>query len=55
MTDSDPKKSDATKTGPEGDKPDGTEAGPVEETGGRKGLDPTRFGDWEKDGRCIDF
>lgn len=28
----------------------------VREIGGRKsGLDPTRFGDWEKDGRCIDF
>ncbi|MGB5345112.1 MAG: DUF1674 domain-containing protein [Woeseia sp.] len=25
------------------------------EIGGRKGLDPTRFGDWEKAGRCIDF
>jgi Protein of unknown function (DUF1674) len=25
------------------------------EIGGRKGLDPARFGDWEKDGRCIDF
>lgn len=25
------------------------------EIGGRGGLDPTRFGDWEKDGRCIDF
>ena len=25
------------------------------ETGGRKGLDPTRYGDWEKDGRCVDF
>jgi shikimate dehydrogenase len=25
------------------------------EIGGRKGLDPTRYGDWEKDGRCIDF
>ncbi|NNC99849.1 MAG: DUF1674 domain-containing protein [Gammaproteobacteria bacterium] len=21
----------------------------------RKRLDPTRYGDWEKDGRCIDF
>jgi len=28
---------------------------PVVEIGGRKGLDPTRYGDWEKDGRCIDF
>lgn len=25
------------------------------ETGGREGLDPTRYGDWEKNGRCIDF
>jgi hypothetical protein len=25
------------------------------EIGGRKGLEPTRFGDWEKNGRCIDF
>jgi len=25
------------------------------EIGGRGGLDPTRYGDWEKDGRCIDF
>jgi hypothetical protein len=25
------------------------------EHGGRGGLDPTRYGDWEKSGRCIDF
>jgi hypothetical protein len=25
------------------------------ETGGPKGLDPTRYGDWERGGRCIDF
>lgn len=26
------------------------------EFGGRKdGTEPTRFGDWEKNGRCIDF
>ena len=25
------------------------------EIGGRDGLEPTRYGDWEKDGRCIDF
>ena len=28
---------------------------PEKETGGRDGPDPTRFGDWEKNGRCIDF
>lgn len=25
------------------------------ETGGPKGPEPTRYGDWEKKGRCIDF
>jgi hypothetical protein len=28
---------------------------PAREIGGPKGPDPTRFGDWEKAGRCIDF
>lgn len=35
-----------------------TMADQVEETkevGGREGPDPTRFGDWEKGGRCVDF
>ena len=28
----------------------------IREIGGRKdGPDPTRYGDWEKNGRCIDF
>lgn len=25
------------------------------EIGGRRGPEPTRYGDWEKQGRCIDF
>lgn len=25
------------------------------EHGGRGGLDPARYGDWEKDGKCVDF
>ncbi|MGI9438023.1 MAG: DUF1674 domain-containing protein [Geminicoccaceae bacterium] len=25
------------------------------ETGGPKGPEPTRYGDWEKGGRCFDF
>jgi hypothetical protein len=28
---------------------------PVPEIGGPKGPEPTRFGDWERAGRCIDF
>jgi len=40
--------------------PRGTDAEPGEPTkpreiGGRKGPEPTRYGDWEKGGRCIDF
>ncbi len=32
------------------------EPGAIREVGGRKdGTDPTRYGDWEKNGRCIDF
>jgi hypothetical protein len=27
----------------------------VTETGGPEGLEPTRYGDWERKGRCIDF
>ena len=38
--------------------PDSTEQAPKEkpkEHGGPKGLEPTRYGDWEKNGRCTDF
>ena len=34
------------------DKPEKCE---TKEIGGRKGPEPTRYGDWEKSGRCIDF
>lgn len=27
----------------------------VAEVGGPKGPEPTRYGDWEKGGRCTDF
>ncbi len=27
----------------------------AKEIGGPKGLEPTRYGDWEKRGRCVDF
>ena len=26
-----------------------------QEMGGPKGLEPTRYGDWENNGRCSDF
>lgn len=37
-------------SGVETSKPDSTR-----EIGGPKGPEPTRYGDWEKSGRCIDF
>jgi hypothetical protein len=39
---------------PEAAKAQQPPAAPTEH-GGRGGLDPTRYGDWEKNGRCIDF
>jgi len=30
-------------------------AATVREIGGPAGAEPTRYGDWEKNGRCIDF
>ncbi|HKK02887.1 MAG TPA: DUF1674 domain-containing protein [Gammaproteobacteria bacterium] len=30
-------------------------APPPKEIGGRDGPEPVRYGDWEKNGRCIDF
>ena len=43
------------KTGEEGREDARPDPDTVLEIGGRKGPDPTRYGDWEKDGRCIDF
>ena len=34
--------------------PKPTETKPPE-SGGPKGLEPTRFGDWERSGKCVDF
>jgi len=47
-------------TQPPADAPSAADATRLVEHGGRRpsvsrGLEPTRFGDWEKDGRCIDF
>jgi hypothetical protein len=40
---------------PEPEMPEvGQQAG-VREIGGPEGPEPTRFGDWERKGRCIDF
>ena len=31
------------------------QGGGTREIGGPEGPEPTRFGDWERKGRCIDF
>jgi hypothetical protein len=35
--------------------PDAIETPETSEIGGRNGLDPVRYGDWEKSGIAIDF
>jgi len=42
-------------TDPKPDDNPQTDSERPKEIGGRGGLDPTRYGDWEKAGRCIDF
>ena len=58
MTEHDSKNKPELPNSKPGSKPDDTAAEASErprEIGGRKGPDPTRYGDWEKGGRCIDF
>jgi len=38
-----------------GDQPPADGMARPPEIGGRQGPDPTRYGDWELRGRCIDF
>lgn len=57
MSKTDPPKDDASADSRHEDNADSNpspEQRP-KEIGGRKGPDPTRYGDWEKGGRCIDF
>lgn len=45
-------------TGPAKDRPEAKmpeKDDRTREIGGPKGPEPTRFGDWEHKGRCIDF
>ena len=37
------------------DQPETKPKAKLAEIGGPKGPEPTRYGDWEKKGRCIDF
>jgi hypothetical protein len=53
VTDASIPASDATTPGQAGTKTESKQA--PKEIGGREGPDPTRYGDWEKAGRCVDF
>lgn len=47
----------STKTPSRAEEPKKTDkpATPPREIGGPKGPEPTRYNDWEKGGRCVDF
>lgn len=53
----DPRTSDVEQTepAPAGEAPVPAKEAPREIGGRKSGPDPTRYGDWEKNGRCIDF
>ena len=58
MTEQDVKNKPELPNSKQESKQDDTATEPSErprEIGERKGPDPTRYGDWEKGGRCIDF
>ncbi|WP_409202338.1 DUF1674 domain-containing protein [Suttonella sp. R2A3] len=46
---------DAPKTATEAEVENSQSSNNKKETGGPKGLEPTRYGDWERNGRCVDF
>ena len=48
------KKTEAATLRPK-DKPEDKPKEMPKEIGGPKGPEPTRYGDWEKNGRCSDF
>lgn len=57
MTDDTPKESPEAppEQAPEAPAVPPAEPAPADEIGGPQGPEPTRFGDWEKGGRCSDF
>ena len=52
---SDDTKNQADSEDSEGNNTPAEDKNRPKEIGGRGGLDPTRYGDWEKAGRCVDF
>ncbi|NBX03443.1 MAG: DUF1674 domain-containing protein [Alphaproteobacteria bacterium] len=54
VNDKDKNAGDAPKAEKTKEKPADNEK-KIPEIGGRGGLEPTRFKDWEVNGRCVDF
>lgn len=50
-----PVKNDEKKADKTAKQPESKTGTSPKEFGGPGGLEPTRYGDWEKKGRCIDF
>ncbi|MBX3688115.1 DUF1674 domain-containing protein [Dokdonella sp.] len=55
MTTSDPITPESAKLPPVAGEADAPRAAQPGQDKDRRRLDPVRYGDWEKDGRCIDF
>ncbi len=51
----DPKTPPATEAAPESVPVPAKKPGQAPEFGGPEGPEPTRYGDWERNGRCVDF
>ena len=45
----------AAKPAPKQAAKDKASGKPPQEIGGPAGPEPTRYGDWERGGRCVDF
>ncbi len=50
-----PSDRDKDRPSPKAEKVTPPPAAQRREIGGPKGPEPTRYGDWERDGRCVDF
>ncbi|MEX0694465.1 MAG: DUF1674 domain-containing protein [Rhodospirillales bacterium] len=55
MADNNPEKAPEPKAQAQTLADEKTDPPAAREIGGVEGPDPTRYGDWEKKGRCIDF
>ena len=55
MSQQEPRKTPAPESRPRDAAEPVSQPARPKEIGGPKGPEPTRYGDWEKNGRCIDF